>query len=237
MRWSPSRRRSRRLPEPGNRSGATPVGRLPFPERGYVIDLPESAAIGRRPGDHQGERDLGRRLRLQRAVTSGLRYGAILAIDASDSMQARPEPARSRAARSFVAHRGANEAVGVVTFNGVSLSCSADVQRRGARSLVGESASARIRDADLRRPRPTPCCFGTRRSRQARSCCSRMARTSVARRACGVVERARHSTFASSPSASAREPSTARPFARSPTRPAALTPRPHLERAEEIYDR
>ncbi len=96
----------------------TPIGRLPFPERGYVIDLPNAAAVGR---DQVTVRENGVTVgdfAFDALSTSGLRYGAILAIDASDSMRGKPEAAALKAARSFVAHRGQTEAVGLVTFNG-----------------------------------------------------------------------------------------------------------------------
>lgn len=96
---------------------ATPVGRLLFPERGYVIDLPADAAIGRDQVSVE-ENGIGvSDFAFSALASSGLRYGAILALDASDSMQGRPALAAQRAARTFVARLGANEAVGLVTFN------------------------------------------------------------------------------------------------------------------------
>jgi len=96
----------------------TPIGRLPFPERGYVVDLPAEAAIGRDQVTVEENGISVGDFAFDALSTSGLRYGAILAIDASDSMRGKPAAAAQKAARSFVAHRGANEAVGLVTFNG-----------------------------------------------------------------------------------------------------------------------
>ncbi len=104
-------------PTPG-KIVATPIGRLPFPERGYVLDLPRDAAVGHdqvtvaENGLGIGDFDF------TPLSTSGLRYGAILAIDASDSMKGEPEAAAVKAARQFVSHRGPTAAVGIVAFNG-----------------------------------------------------------------------------------------------------------------------
>jgi tight adherence protein B len=94
------------------------VGRLPFPERGYIIDLPKGAVID--PSRvHISENGVGiGNFSFKPLSASGVRYGAILAIDASDSMAGPPEAAAIAAARTFVAKRGANQEIGVLTFNG-----------------------------------------------------------------------------------------------------------------------
>jgi tight adherence protein B len=94
------------------------VGRLPFPERGYIIDLPKGAVISPKQV-HVSENGIGiGNFTFQPLAASGVRYGAILAIDASDSMAGKPEAAAVSAARTFVDKRGANQEIGVLTFNG-----------------------------------------------------------------------------------------------------------------------
>jgi tight adherence protein B len=96
----------------------SPVGRLPFPERGFVIDLPKGAAISS-SRVHISENGIGvGNFTFAPLSASGVSYGAILAIDASDSMAGDPEAAAVAAARTFVDRRGVNQAIGVVTFNG-----------------------------------------------------------------------------------------------------------------------
>jgi tight adherence protein B len=95
----------------------TPVGRLPFPERGYVVDLPREAAIT--PGQVRVTENGARvNFTFTPLRLTGVRYGAVLAIDASRSMKGKPFAAGIAAARSFVAHRGQNERIGLVAFNG-----------------------------------------------------------------------------------------------------------------------
>ncbi len=96
---------------------AAPMSRFPFPERGYVIDLPSAAVVGR---DQVSVEENGQPVgdfAFDALSSSGLRYGAILAIDTSDSMRGAPEAAAQSAARTFVARRALNEAIGLVAFN------------------------------------------------------------------------------------------------------------------------
>jgi tight adherence protein B len=96
----------------------TPVGRLPFPDRGYVVDLPSGVAVnpsavtvrenGRRVGD----------LQVLPLGESGIHVGVVLAVDASDSMRGAPLQGAVAAARAFLAHRQADSEVGIIAFNG-----------------------------------------------------------------------------------------------------------------------
>jgi tight adherence protein B len=96
----------------------TPVGRLPFPERGYVIDLPTGVAIGSR-AVHVSENAIGiGEFSFEALSASGVSYGSILAIDASDSMRGAPEAGALSAARTFIGRRTATQQVGVLAFNG-----------------------------------------------------------------------------------------------------------------------
>ncbi|HET7806971.1 MAG TPA: vWA domain-containing protein, partial [Gaiellaceae bacterium] len=96
----------------------TPVGRLPFPERGYVVDLPPGMAVSRsafrvtengRPVENVDVAALG---------TAGINYGTVLAIDTSLSMKGEPLTAALAAGRSFVAHRANGQQIGLVAFDG-----------------------------------------------------------------------------------------------------------------------
>jgi tight adherence protein B len=95
----------------------TPIQRVPFPNRGYVVDLPRNVALN--PGSVRVTEN-GKPVR-DVAVTplagSGVGFGAVLAIDASDSMQGGPFAGAISAAQSFVAKRGPGEAIGLIAFN------------------------------------------------------------------------------------------------------------------------
>lgn len=96
----------------------TQVGRLPFPERGYVIDLPTGAAVSKR-AVQISENGIGiGEFTLDALSASGVSYGTILALDASDSMAGDPEAGAVSAATTFVQRRATNQEIGVVAFNG-----------------------------------------------------------------------------------------------------------------------
>jgi len=96
----------------------TPIQRVPFPDRGYVVDLPKDVALDSSAvtvtenGTTVGDIAFGP------LAASGLGFGAVLAIDASDSMKGTPFAGALAAAQSFVAKRGSNESIGLVAFNG-----------------------------------------------------------------------------------------------------------------------
>ena len=96
----------------------TPIGRLPFPERGFVIDLPDGVTAAR--GAFRVTEN-GRRVEnvdVAALGTAGISYGTVLAIDTSLSMKGAPLMAALAAGRSFVAHRAAEQQIGVVAFDG-----------------------------------------------------------------------------------------------------------------------
>jgi len=125
----------------------TPVGRLPFPERGYVVDLPREAAIT--PGQVRvTENGAPVAITFTPLASTGVRYGAVLAIDASRSMKGKPFAAALTAARSFVAHRSPNERIGLVAFNG------------GVHLLQLPSTS--VRELSLALAHPPALAYGTR---------------------------------------------------------------------------
>ena len=70
-----------------------PVTRLPFPERGYVLHVPDEADLDARSVvvRENGSRVAG--MRVDPLASSGLRFGVVLALDASDSMAGPPAAA------------------------------------------------------------------------------------------------------------------------------------------------
>jgi tight adherence protein B len=96
----------------------TPIGRLPFPERGYIVDLPPGAAVA---PNHVRIRENGRLVRdvdIAPLDEAAIHFGVVLALDASESMTGAPLQSAVGAARSFVAHRVNGQEVGIVAFNG-----------------------------------------------------------------------------------------------------------------------
>ncbi len=96
----------------------TPVGRLPFPERGFVVDLPPGI-VASRGAFHVTEN--GRAVQnvdVAALGTAGINYGTVLAIDTSLSMKGEPLTAALAAGRSFVAHRAHDQQIGLVAFDG-----------------------------------------------------------------------------------------------------------------------
>ena len=95
-----------------------PVTRVPFPERGYVVSVPEATRLDAGSIDvrENGLRVSG--VRVDPLANSGLRFGVVLALDASKSMTGAPAAAALDSARAFVSHRTAGEDIGIVAFNG-----------------------------------------------------------------------------------------------------------------------
>ena len=96
-----------------------PVTRLPFPERGYVVSVPDAVNLGAGTVEvrENGLRVAG--VSVDALASSGLSFGVVLALDASESMTGAP-------ARAALASGGGHssrverrlEAVGIVAFNG-----------------------------------------------------------------------------------------------------------------------
>jgi tight adherence protein B len=95
-----------------------PVTRLPFPERGYVVSSPDGAALDASSLRVRENGRLVRDVRVTPVAASGLRFGAILAVDASKSMAGAPFTAAMNAARTFVNERQEGAELGFVAFNG-----------------------------------------------------------------------------------------------------------------------
>ena len=96
----------------------TPVRGAVFPDRAYVVGLPENAYLG---ASDVGVRENGTLMQNVSVTPARLAeegsFGVVLAIDASDSMHGQPIKGALAAAKAFAAQRGANQEVAVVAFN------------------------------------------------------------------------------------------------------------------------
>src|SRR3954447_15934442 len=131
---------------------AVSVGRLAFPDRAYVVDLGGPGTLD--PSDvrvtENGVRV--RHVRVHPLAASGLSYGVVLALDASDSMAGAPALSALDAARSFAARAPRDERIGVIAFNGSIDPVRAPTRDRVALSgalaqLTALSYGTRILDA------------------------------------------------------------------------------------------
>jgi tight adherence protein B len=95
----------------------TQIGRVRSPERAFLLDLAPGTTVtrGRIQVTENGKRIEGFSFAPIQAVEG--RFGAVLLIDASDSMRGAPSAAALQAAKAFVRRAGPNEHVGVVAFN------------------------------------------------------------------------------------------------------------------------
>lgn len=103
---------------PSSKVQIVPVTRLPFPERGYVVSVPRAADLDARSivVREDGLKVSG--VRVDPLAGSGIRFGVVLALDASESMTGAPAAAALAAGRAFLSQRTENQAVGIVAFNG-----------------------------------------------------------------------------------------------------------------------
>lgn len=96
----------------------TPIGRLQFPDRGFLVDLPRHAQLDTSSVSVTENGHAVSDLRLMPATeATEASFGVVLAVDASDSMRGRPYRDALAAARTFAARRPARELVGAVAFN------------------------------------------------------------------------------------------------------------------------
>jgi tight adherence protein B len=145
-------------PAPSPKPGvvqAAPVARLPFPERGFVVDVGDARRIEARNVVVRENGVPVQDVRVDPLSRSGLRYGVVLAIDASESMTGGPAAAALQAARTFLTHQAETEEIGIVAFNG-RISVLSDLTTEGAalrRTLEMQPPLAygtRIHDAVMR---------------------------------------------------------------------------------------
>ena len=125
-----------------------PVTRLPFPERGYVVSGSEGEAIaaGSIVVRENGVRV--RDLRVAHVAASGIRFGVVLAVDASESMAGAPYEGAIAAGKTFLGHRRQGEELAFVAFNGAVTVVQAPTQNDSALASAFES--------------PPPLAYGTR---------------------------------------------------------------------------
>jgi len=95
----------------------TPVQRVPFPTRQYVVDLGRDAAVTPAAVHLFENGALVKHFTLRPLASSSVHGSVVLAIDASNSMAGAPFAAAIKAARAFAATRAGTERIGVVTFN------------------------------------------------------------------------------------------------------------------------
>ena len=154
----------------------TPVGRVPFPNRAFVVELPRQIDISRL---HVHVRENGVPVKnptIAPVGASGIRFGSVLVIDSSLSMKGKPFAAALDAARAFVQRRAPSELVGIIMFND-RVQVVQPLTRSGARSTRrSQRAAARLRDAHIRRSRPR-----ARRARAGQDLC-RVSRPALGRR-------------------------------------------------------
>jgi tight adherence protein B len=96
----------------------TPVGRVPFPQRAYVLDLPRQVRVGHLDVTVHENGRLVHDPTITPVGASGIRFGAVLAIDSSLSMKGAPFAAALGAARTFIDRRAPNQQVALVAFTG-----------------------------------------------------------------------------------------------------------------------
>jgi tight adherence protein B len=96
----------------------TPVQRLSFPDRAYVVDLGRDADLTRGALRVWENGAPVQRFSLKPLATTSIHSGVVLAIDASDSMAGRPYENAISGARAFIDSRTGAERIGVLAFNG-----------------------------------------------------------------------------------------------------------------------
>jgi tight adherence protein B len=95
----------------------TPVERVVFPKRQFVLDIQRDARLSAGAVSvRENDAPVGK-IKLQPFLSSAVRSSVVLAIDASKSMAGDPYEAALAAARNFASNRAGRERIGVVTFN------------------------------------------------------------------------------------------------------------------------
>ncbi|PWU22217.1 MAG: hypothetical protein C5B48_10460 [Candidatus Rokuibacteriota bacterium] len=96
----------------------TPLASISFPDRAFVLTTPKPIALNRGlvRVQENGQAVDGLSVIPARAARARI-FGAVLVIDASNSMQGASIAEAMKAARVFAANKAANAALGVVTFN------------------------------------------------------------------------------------------------------------------------
>jgi tight adherence protein B len=96
----------------------TEAGGATFPERSFVLSLPSSRSL---TPDSVAVTENGQSVvdvtLAPASAAGGTTFGAVVVVDASESMQGKPIAAAMAAARAFAAQRNPREKVALVTFN------------------------------------------------------------------------------------------------------------------------
>jgi tight adherence protein B len=95
----------------------TPVQRVPFPKRAYIVDIGRDGAV---TSNHLHVSENGApvdRFTIRPLAGSSINSAVMLAIDASKSMAGRPYRAAVAAAKAFADSRTGSEQIGLVAFN------------------------------------------------------------------------------------------------------------------------
>ena len=95
----------------------TPVERVVFPKRQFVVDVDGNTQIATRDIRIKENDAAVSRFTLRPFLSSSVRSSVVLAIDASNSMTGEPFEAALAAARTFASTRAGSERIGLVTFN------------------------------------------------------------------------------------------------------------------------
>jgi tight adherence protein B len=95
----------------------TQVGRVPFPERAFIIDLPGGIPSKNLRRQVRENGVLIAKTSLTPVGASDISVDTVLAIDASQSMSGKPLEAAIAAAGQFVRRRGSTGRIAIVTFN------------------------------------------------------------------------------------------------------------------------
>jgi tight adherence protein B len=109
----------------------TPVGRLAFPERGYVIDLPNNVPVNALRVRVSENGVPIPAAKVSPITDSGLTFASVLVIDGSESMTGAPYAAALDAVATFIDKRGGSQQVGLLSFNSGSVVLQAPTQDSG----------------------------------------------------------------------------------------------------------
>jgi tight adherence protein B len=101
----------------GRQITVSPVARLHFPERGFLVDLPTNRNLTSTDIVVRENGQIVPNVSLVPAASSSQTFATMLVIDASDSMRGAPLKDALEAARRFANQLGAGQRVGVLTFN------------------------------------------------------------------------------------------------------------------------
>src|SRR4029079_8544812 len=105
------------IPAASAEIGITAVKRVPFPHRGYVVDIGRDARCSN-SRVHASENGVRiDKVRIRPLATSSVNSAVVLAVDASDSMAGGPFQGALDAVRAFASSRTSSERVGVLAFN------------------------------------------------------------------------------------------------------------------------